>query len=135
MTLHDPLPFKVGIPGEDTIDIHGVRSVSYRSAGLLHLTDASLALEWKATRHIEEVSFTGIRDDVDESPVGRVEVAREAIAGARVRGGWWRPRLHVWARRIDAFDGIPGAALGAITLRIRRRDRAQARAIAEALNE
>ena len=135
MTPSDPLPFRLKLRGEDTINTEGVRSVSYRVAGLLHLSDVVLALEWRATRHTEEVSYAGIKDEVDESPVGSIEVPRDAVARARVSGGWWRPRLQVWARRFDAFDGVPGARLGMVTLRIRRMDRDHAKAIARALND
>jgi hypothetical protein len=133
MPLNHPLPFRLNVPGEDTLDLRGARSVSYRLDGLLHVAADLLTFEWAATRRTQRVSLTGVKDEVDDSPVGTIEVPRPSITRAQVRGGWWAPRLQLWARRIDAFDGIPGARPGTLTLRIHRRDRAHAHAIAEAI--
>ncbi len=133
MSLNDPLPFRLKITGEDTLDWRGARSISYRLDGLLHLVGEMLTFEWAATRHTQRVSLSGVKDEVDESPVGTIEIPRRWIARARVRGGWWAPRLQLWAQRIDAFDGIPGARPGTLTLRIHRHDRTHAHAIAEAI--
>jgi hypothetical protein len=132
MPLNDPLPFKLKIPSEDTIDWRGVRSISYRLDGLLSLSDDVLTLEWKARRHTEHVGIGGVKDEVDESPIGTLQIPRELIVRARV-GGWLRPRLLMWARRLDAFEGIPSARPGMLRLRVRRVDRRLAQAIAEAL--
>jgi hypothetical protein len=132
MSLSDPLPFKLKIPGEDTIDWQGVRSISYRLDGLLSLSDDAVTLEWKARRHTEHVGIGGVKDVVDESPIGTMEISRALIARVRVVG-WFRPRLQMWARQIDAFEGIPSARPGMLSLRIRRPDRRLARAVAEAL--
>lgn len=132
MSLNDPLPFKLKIPGEDTIDWRGVRSISYRLDGLLSLSDDVLTLEWKARRHTEHVGIGGVKDVVDESPIGTLQIPRELIARAWI-SGWFRPRLQMWARQIDAFEGIPSARPGMLSLRIRRQDRRLAHAVAEAL--
>jgi hypothetical protein len=132
MSLNDPLPFKLKIPGEDTIDSRGVRSISYRLNGLLHLSSDVLTVEWKARRHTEHVGIGGVKDEVDESPIGTMQIPRELIVRARV-SGWFRPRLQMWARQIDVFDGIPGSRPGTLKLRIRRPDRRLAQAIAEAI--
>ena len=133
MPITYPLPFRLKVPGEDTLDLRGARSVSYRLDGLLHVAADLLTFEWAATRRTQRVSITGVKDEVDDSPVGTVEVPRSSIVRAQLRGGWWAPRLQLWARRIDAFDGIPGARPGMLTLRIHRRDRAHAHALAEAI--
>jgi hypothetical protein len=44
-------------------------------------------------------------------------------------------RLKLRARRLDAFDGVPAARPGNISLRIRRRDRHLAAAMVEAIEE
>ncbi len=133
MPLDDPLPFRLKVPGEDTLDSRGARSISYRMDGLLHAMGEMLTFEWAATRHTQRVSLAGVKDEVDMSPVGTIEIPWHWIARARVRGGWWAPRLQLWARQIDAFDGVPGARPGTLTLRIHRQDRAHAHAIAEAI--
>ncbi len=129
----DPLAFRLKVPGEDTLDSRGARSISYRLDGLLHLVGDMLTFEWAATRRTQLVSLGGVKDQVDESPIGAVQVPQRWITRAQVRGGWWAPRLQLRARRIDAFDGIPGARPGTLTLRIRRRDRAHANAIARVI--
>lgn len=55
----DPLPFRVRIPGSETLDARGIRSVGYRLEGLLHLTGATLSLEWAATETVQSLSATG----------------------------------------------------------------------------
>jgi hypothetical protein len=94
-----------------------------------------LVFEWTAPRHTRRDPWASfpVKDEPDKSPVGTVEIPQREILRARVRGGWWAPRLQLWAREPDAFDRIPGARPGTLTLRIRRQDRAHAHAIAEAI--
>jgi hypothetical protein len=125
MALDHPLPFRLKIPGEDTLDWRGVRSISYRLDGLLHVVGDVITFEWAATRHTQRVSLTGVKDEVDESPVGAVQVPLRCITRAQVRGGWWTPRLQLWARRIDAFHGVPARecspSVSAVTIETRQR--------------
>ncbi len=133
MTIHDPLAFEFNLPDRDTVDWGGIRSTSYRLNGLLHLSSDSITLEWKATRRTEQISLMGIKEEVDESPVGVVQIPRDAILRARVRG-WWRPRLQLWGRWLNVFDGFPGEGGDMLVLGIRREDRRRASAIAEELS-
>lgn len=126
----NPLPFRLGPPGKDTIDLEGIKSVSYRLEGLLHLTDDGIALEWTETRTIEQVSLGRIGTDVDESAVDVVEVPMERLLGAWVIGGWWWPRLELRARSFEDFAQVPGVRGVTLSLRIHRRDRELAQAIA-----
>ncbi len=121
------------MPGQDVIDAEGIWSISYRGVGLLHLDEGILTLEWAATRRTERVAVTGVGTDVERSPIATLEVPVEWIAGVRLRGGWWLPRLELRGRRLDVFEGIPGARPEVVRLRIRRRDRAHARAFAAAI--
>jgi hypothetical protein len=130
----EPLPFRLSIPGKDTIDSQGIRSISYQSEGLLHLIDGTLTLEWAATRSTERVGFTGIRTEVDHSPIGTCDVPVSWIGEARLRLGWRGWRLTLRARRLDAFEGVPGRQPGSLTLRIRRRDRKHAAAFVAEIN-
>ena len=129
----EPLPFRISVPGEDAIDFKGIRSVSYRVDGLLHLVDDALGFEWTATETTERVGLTGIHTGVDSSPIGRLEVPAGWIAEVRLRWGWWRLRLLFQARRLDAFEGMPGGKAGVLTLKIRRRFRKQAEAMITAI--
>jgi len=131
----EPLPFRIPVKGEDVIDFGGIRSVSYRVEGLLHLADDVLEFEWTATERTERVSLTGIGTDVDQSPIGTLEVQAGWIAEVRLRGGWWRPRMAFRARRLDAFQGMPGARPGTVTLKIPRRYRKEAKALVAAIDQ
>jgi hypothetical protein len=105
-------------------------SVSYRLDGLLHLTDHGVALEWIETRTLEQVSLEKIGTDVDEVATDILEVPMARLAGAWVIGGWWWPQLELRARGFKDFEEVPGARGVSLRLRIHRRDRALARAIA-----
>jgi hypothetical protein len=129
----EPVPFQLALPGRDTLGFEGARSVSYRVQGLLHFEEDAVTFEWSMTRHVEHVSLTRIRVDDEATPPELLDVPVAWIADARVTGGWWAPRLVLRARRLDAFDGVPGAGLGTIALRISRRDRTIAAAMVDAL--
>lgn len=133
MTHVDPLPFQIKVPGYDAFDAQGILSITIKLEGLLNVTDEVVLLEWKATRQIDSVSLSGIRDEVDESPVGRCEIPVDLILEARLRGGWWSPRLELRARRLDVFQDIPTAQNGIAKLRIRRHDRNRARTVCAAI--
>jgi hypothetical protein len=133
MTHVEPLPFRLRLPGEDSIDAEGARSISYRLEGLLHLEGDAVTLEWTATRRTQLVGFGEVKDEVDESPVGTIEIPVDWLTQVRRRGGWWAPRLQLRARRLHAFEGLPGAQPTLLTLRIRRRDRTHADATAAAI--
>ena len=131
----EPLPFQLPLPGRDTLGLDGARSESYRVHGLLHCDGETLTFEWSTSAHVENVSLLGVDVDDEVSPAELWDVPVAWIAEVRITGGWWAPRLYLRARRIDAFDGIPGAQPGTITLRFRRRDRAIAAAITQALSQ
>jgi len=133
MSSVEPLPFRITVPDKDTIDLTGIRSVSYRVEGLLHLAEDTLIFEWSATETTERVGFTGIGTVVDESPVGKLEVPASWIADARLRGGWWRPQLVLRARRLGAFESMPGVTGGALILRIDRQLRREAKTFVAAI--
>jgi hypothetical protein len=132
-TIH-PLPFRLRVPGADVIDSKGVRSVSYRLEGRAHFANDVLTLQWAGTRTTEQVSIKRIGTDVSHSPIGTLKVPVSWISDVRVRGGWWWPQIVLRARRLDAFDSVPGANPGIIVLKIRRADREHAHAFADAIN-
>ena len=129
----EPLPFHLPLPGRDTMGFDGLRSVSYRVQGLVHLDGDVVTFEWSTTRHTEHVSLTKINVEDDATAPELLEVPTAWIANAALTGGWWRPQLVLRGRRLDAFDGVPGAGVGSVALRVQRRDRPIARAMVAAL--
>jgi len=125
----EPVPFTVPLPGSDTLGLHGARSETWRIQGLLHFDGETLTLEWSTTQHVEQVSLRGVDVDDDASPPELLDVPVGWIAEARILRRWWSTRLLLRGRRLDAFDGVPGAAPGTLTLRIARGDRALAEAL------
>lgn len=133
MSNSKPLLFRIKVPGYDSIDSQGVVSISIKLEGFLHPAEDVVSLEWTAIRKTEAVSLSGVTDEVDQSPVGSCEIPVGMIIEARVRGGWWAPRLELLARTLDAFAEIPTAENGRAILKIQRRDRAHAVAICKAI--
>jgi hypothetical protein len=131
--IPQPVPFQVSLPGHDTLDFDGAQSETYRVHGLLHLDGDTVIFEWSTASRVERVSFTGVEVEDEVTEPELLEVPATWIADARVTGGWWAPRLRLRGRRLDAFTGVPGAGPGTLVLRIARRDRALAGAMAAAL--
>jgi len=130
----NPLPFRLHPTGRDRIGFEGIESVSYRLSGLLRLADQSVILEWTGTRTTEQVSLDKVGTDVDQLPMEWFELPFGRIAGVWVVGGWWRPRLELRAREDSDFTGMPSSRGVTLPLRIHRRDRGLARAIASAID-
>ena len=131
----NPLPFRLGVPGEETIKFSGIKSTGYNIEGLLHLSDLILTLEWTGTQTTEQVGFTGVGTETVELPGDWKEIPAAEIADASVRGFWWSPRLELRSRRLDTFEDIPTGRAATLRLKIKRQDRHNAREIAEAINE
>ena len=132
----EPLPFRLGMAGEDTVDSRGARSVSYKVDGMLHLEGDSLTLEWAVDKTTENVGLGGISTDVEKFDYEEITLHLTWLTEARLTGGFMSPRrLRLRARRLDAFDEVPGARPGRIALRIRRRDRHIAAAMVAAIRE
>lgn len=129
----NPLPFRVGVPGRDTMDLELIESVSSRIDGLLHLRADGIRLEWQETETREQVSLERVGTDVERYELQPLELPYDRIAGAWVIGGWWWPRLELRARSFADLEGVPGARGITLMLRIQRRDRALARAVAAEL--
>lgn len=129
----EPVPFRIALPGSDTLGLDGARSVSSQLHGLLHLEGEALSFEWRTVRHVEQVTLVSIRVADETTPPEWLDIPVEWIADAHLTGGWWAPRLNLRARRLDAFDRVPGAGPGTVVLPIARRDRPLAAALVEAL--
>ncbi len=130
----EPVPFRLRLAGEDTISPLGVRTVSYKVQGLLHLEGDTLALEWAVDQSTENVGIGGISTDVKKFDYEELVVPLTWLTEVRLTRFPSR-RLKLRARRLDAFYGVPTARPGSIALRIRHRDRHLARAMVEAIEE
>jgi hypothetical protein len=129
----EPVPFRIPLPGKDTLDLDGARSVTARVEGLLHLDTDVLSIEWRRLEHVEEVTLGSVSIDDDATLPEWIDIPLTWLADARLSGGWWAPRLRLRMRRLDAFDALPGAKQGEVTVRIARGDRALAAAFADAI--
>lgn len=115
--------------------LEGIESISFKSEGLLHLSEAGVTLEWTETRHSESVSISRIGTDVTTFEPEVLDLPFERLAGAWVIGGWWRPRLELRAASLDDLAMVPGARGVTVMLRIHRRDRDVARAVAREIQD
>lgn len=131
----EPLPFRLRVPGEDTVDHRGARSISWRIEGLLHLEGAMLILEWSGVRKEDRAGAGGIKSVQEELPHEVQNVPVEWISEVTMGGIWVLPSLILRARRLDAFEGVPSARPGYLRLRLRRRDVDCARAMLRAIRD
>ena len=130
----DPLPFRLSLAGEETLDTRGIRSVSYKVQGLLHLEDDTLALEWAVDQYTESVGLGGVSTGAEKFDYEELVVPLTWLTEVRLTRFPSR-RLKLRARRLDAFDGVPSARPGSVSLRIRHRDRHLAAAMVEAIDD
>ena len=132
----EPVPFRLSLAGEDTLDSRGVRSVGFKVEGLLHLEGDSLTLEWAVDRTTERVGLGGVSTDVEKFDYEELTIHLTWLTEVRLTGGFMSPRrLRLRARRLDAFDGVPAAKPGRLALKIRHRDRKIAKAMVIAIEE
>jgi hypothetical protein len=124
------LPFRLSRPGWDSLGLSGIESVSHRADGLLRVTAEGVRLEWAEVQTVERLSLERVGTTVVELTPEWLELPFACIAGAWTTGGWWAPRLELRARELAHFDGVPGARGVTLPLRIHRRDRVLAVAIA-----
>ena len=104
------LAFALRVPGESRTG--GLRSALTREhdvRGLASVRGAELVLEWSGTTRVSEVR--GFAADVrrEPFPAGRRAIPLAALASIRRRGWWWRPRVELRVRELEALDGVPGA--------------------------
>ena len=134
MAAIEPVPFRLSVPGSEILDLRGARSVSYKVEGLLNLDHDMVIVEWTGSESTEQFTFSRVGTDVKLLPFETLEVPVEWIAEARLRRNLFSsPRLELRARRLDAFDVVPSARPGLISLKIRRRDRALAAQMVDAI--
>ncbi len=122
-----PLPFTLKVPGQDDVSGTGVHSTTYTFHGLLHFEGTTVRLEWTGTAAIDEVTGLDVHSRVLSLPREELEVPVEELRRIEARGGWWRPRLEVCARKLETLQTVPGEERGVVRLWLARRDRRAAR--------
>ena len=128
----EPVPFRLGLAGEETLDSRGIRSVAYKVDGMLHLDHDNLTLEWAVDRHTESIGLGGVKTDVEKFDYEDLVVPLSWLMEARLTR--FPRRLRLRAKHLDAFEGVPGEKPGRIALKIRRSDRHRAAAMVRAIN-
>lgn len=120
------LPFRLKATDESEVAAWYLRAVSYRLHGIARLEDGRLVIQWSGTSEVTEVKGTAARVREETLPVRSVALPITRITTVMLAGGWWRPRVVLRVADLSVLAAIPGAAHGALTLWIRRGDRALA---------
>lgn len=131
----EPLPFSLRIPKRDHVTFLGFESVKARVAGLLHFEEDTLIFEWQIREKTERFGFEGIGNEYETFPAEAIEVPAEWIAEIRVRSFFVITFVQFRARRLDAFEGMPTASGGLVTLRIGMKDRRAVAAMVAAIEK
>ena len=133
MTYPAPLPIRIKIPGEESMDMTTVREVSTKVEGLLHVESDRLVLEWAVTRTLEEVGLTGVKEETETFAPEEAELPFDWLAGVSLAGGILFPRVVLRGRGLRVFAGIPGAKGAVLELFYARSDRMAAVAMVRAI--
>ncbi|HET8624224.1 MAG TPA: hypothetical protein VFM14_11715 [Gemmatimonadales bacterium] len=117
------VPFRLRVPA--TTRTGGMRSVTSREhdvRGIARIEQDALVLEWSGTTTVSEVE--GFATDVrsEPFPAGRRAVPLTAVRSIRRLGWWWRPRVELQVRELDALAGVPAARGPTLSLDLDRDD-------------
>lgn len=123
MAYPAPLPIRIKIPDQESMDLTTVREVTTKVEGLLHLEPGQLVLEWAVSQKVQEVGLSGITDEVEEFEPEVAELPLEWISSISLAGGILFPRVVVRARGLRFLEGIPGAKGARLELHYARSDR------------
>jgi hypothetical protein len=114
----EPLPFKLSVPDDDKWEGVGHESREFKVDGLLHLEQGVLVLEYAVRETVQRFGFEGVGTDRNEYPAEVVEIPVEWISDIRITDLILFTWITLRARRLDTFEGIPGAGPGRLTLRV-----------------
>ena len=128
-----PLPFRIKLPGEDTMEFTEIRDVERRADGLLHLLGDAILLEWAVTEKVDQVGLANISSTTETFAAEEFEIPLAWLASAELVGGILRPRIVLRARGLGVFAEIPGAKADRLELRYARADRFVAIEMAKAI--
>ncbi len=98
--------------------------------GVASLDEQALRLQFRTIEKFQRYRSGRLEQGTVESDVRELLIPLPGLRAVRVAGLWWRPRLEIAAADLRALEGFPRAATGEVSLRIRRRDRTDARELA-----
>jgi hypothetical protein len=98
--------------------------------GVASLDAGALRLQFRTVEEFQRYQGGRFEQGTSESDVRELLIPLGALRAVRVSGSWWRPRLEIAAADLRALEGFPRASTGEVSLRIRRRDRTDARELA-----
>lgn len=129
------LPFRLKLPGTDLFSGLNAISTSFRVHGTLRLAGDLLLIEWSGVVRTQEVGPLTIRDEKEVLSEESLTVPVSQLDSATVVGGWWLPRLALYARERGALGAVPSEKDDAVLFWYARRDRPIAIALAAAIND
>jgi hypothetical protein len=131
----EPLPFKLSVPDDDKWEAVGHESHEFKVDGLLHLEQGVLILEWVVREEVQRFGFEGIGTEKLVHPAEVVEIPAEWISDVNVTDLYFVTWITLRGRRLDTFDGIPGAAPGLLKMRTSSAHRGAMKALVIALEK
>ena len=109
MTHRGALPFFLK-RSEDVIAAGNITSTAETVHGLLRLEGDRLVVQWRIARSTDLIGAE-IRTDREVTPVREVVIPLAALAGGRMRAGWWpwsSGRVVLTASDLRAFEQVAG---------------------------
>lgn len=133
MTHPAPLPFRLKLPGEESVAFMEARDVSRCAVGLVHLLDDAILLEWAVTESVDQVGIGTVTSTTETFAAEELEIPFAWLVSADLVGGILRPRLVLRGRGLGVFAEVPGAKADRLMLRYARGDRFVAVEMARAI--
>lgn len=130
---HD-LPIRLKVSGKDEFDGLHALSTSFEFHGWLRLEGAALRIEWKGTARVQEVGPLSVSDERLPLPTEALVLPLVRLRRAELVGGWWRPRLAVSARDLEALALVPSEEQGTVHFWYARKEGKAAAEFAAALS-
>lgn len=132
--MSSPLPFTLRIPDKDDWSLTQFTSTKFRFRGRMHVSEGGLVIEWSGVATVEAVGLLGLNQETVSLPHESLTLPLSAIATARLRGGWWRPRVEVTSADLESLRTVPSEDGGQVTFWIEGADRREARNLVRLLN-
>ena len=120
------------LPQEQRQLVAGAEShlVKTQVVGVATLDGDALRLQYRVLEHSWRHRKGLMEEENTESEVQELVIPLRSLRAVRVAGFTWWPRLEIAVTDMRALEGFPRAGTGEVSLRIRRRDRTDARELA-----